>query len=241
MADAKVRLYVDCPLAAGQGVALTEGQANYLFAVMRLPVGAGVLVFNGRDGEWRATVAEAGKRTGRLICLEPTRPQALPADLWLVFAPVKKDRTHFIVEKAVELGVARLCPVQTRFTNAERLRVDKTRAHVIEAAEQCGATHLAEVAEVQPLDRLLAAWPEGRRILWADETMTAAKATLDGLAPGPWAVLVGPEGGFSEEERSRLRAHPAVTPISLGPRILRAETAAVAALTLWQATLGDWR
>lgn len=240
MAEAKVRLYVDCPLAAGQGVVLSEGQANYLFAVMRLPVGAGVLVFNGQDGEWLATVADGGKRSGRLVCIENTRPQTAPPDLWLLFAPVKKDRTHFIVEKAVELGAARLCPVQTRFTNAERLRADKARLHVIEAAEQCGATHVPEVDEVQPLDRMLANWPAGRRILWADESLTSARSTLSGLAQGPWAILIGPEGGFSEAEREKLRALPFVTPVSLGPRILRAETAAVAALTLWQSVLGDW-
>lgn len=240
MTDAKIRLFVDCPLVAGQGVALSEGQANYLFAVMRLPLGAGVLVFNGTDGEWLATVAETGKRTGRLVCLDPTRPQVMPPDLWLLFAPVKKERTQFIVEKAVELGAARLCSVQTRFTNAERLRVDKARAHAIEAAEQCGATFVPAVDEVQPLDRLLAAWPKDRRILWADESLTSARHTLATLTPGPWAVLIGPEGGFSGEERARLRAHPAVVPVSLGPRILRAETAAIAALTLWQSALGDW-
>ncbi|OYU18905.1 MAG: 16S rRNA (uracil(1498)-N(3))-methyltransferase [Rhodobacteraceae bacterium PARR1] len=240
MTDAKIRLFVDCPLGAGQGVALSEGQANYLFAVMRLPLGAGVLVFNGTDGEWLATVAEGGKRTGRLVCLDPARPQVMPPDLWLLFAPVKKERTQFIVEKAVELGAARLCPVQTRFTNAERLRVDKARAHAIEAAEQCGATFVPPVEEVQPLDRLLSGWPEGRRILWADESLITTRQTLAALTPGPWAVLIGPEGGFSVEERDRLRAHPAVVPVSLGPRILRAETAAIAALTLWQSTLGDW-
>lgn len=240
MTDAKIRLYVDCPLGAGQGVALTEGQANYLFAVMRLPLGAGVLVFNGRDGEWLATVAEGGKRTGRLVCLDPTRPQAMPPDLWLLFAPVKKERTQFVVEKAVELGAARLCPVQTRFTNAERLRMDKARAHAIEAAEQCGATYVPPVDEVQPLDRLLSGWPADRRILWADESLITTRQTLVALTPGPWAVLIGPEGGFSADERDRLRAHPAVVPVSLGPRILRAETAAIAALTLWQSVLGDW-
>lgn len=240
MAEAKVRLYVDCPLAAGQGVALSEGQANYLFAVMRLPVGAGVLVFNGQDGEWLASVVDGGKRSGRLACVEMTRPQTAPPDLWLLFAPVKKDRTHFIVEKAVELGAARLCPVQTRFTNAERLRADKARLHVIEAAEQCGATYVPQVDEVASLDRLLSQWNQDRRILWADESLLAARSTLEGLPRGPWAVLIGPEGGFSVEERDLLRNLPFVTPVSLGPRILRAETAAVAALTLWQSVLGDW-
>lgn len=240
MDQAKVRLYVDQPLAPGQPVAASEGQANYLFNVMRLRPGDAVALFNGRDGEWRAEVEVAGKRAGVLRPVAQVAPQRDPPDLWLVFAPVKKARTDFIVEKAVELGVARIVPVQTRFTNSERLRADKQMAHAIEAAEQCGATHVPEVAEMVALDRLLADWPAGRRILWADESRAGAAATLAGAAPGPWAILIGPEGGFSDEERRRLRAHPAVTPVSLGPRILRAETAALAAITLWQASLGDW-
>ncbi len=165
MAEPKVRLHLDQPLGPGQAVALSEAQASYLFSVMRLPVGAGVLAFNGRDGEWLAEVAEAGKRRGVLVCRGQSRPPALPPDLWLMFAPVRKERTAFIVEKAVELGVRRLVPVTTRFTNAERLRVDKERAHAVEAAEQCGALHVPEVAEPVALDRLLAAGPRtGRSI-----------------------------------------------------------------------------
>lgn len=248
MSVAKIRLCVDHPLGKGQSVPLTEAQAHYLFSVMRLGPGAGVLLFNGRDGEWRAEVAEAGRRGGALVCREATRPQISPPDLWLIFAPVKKARTDFIVEKAVELGAARLLPVTTDFTNAERLRGDKARAHVREAAEQCGALHLPEVAGMVPLGRLLAGWDEGRRILWADEAQAGESgagagcaARLARLTPGPWAVLIGPEGGFSEPERAALRARPFVTPLALGPRILRAETAAIAALVLWQAHLGDWR
>ena len=240
MAEPKIRLHVDQPLAPGQAVALTEGQANYLFAVMRLPVGAELRLFNGRDGEWRAEVVEATKRRGVLVCRALMAPQVAPPDLWLVFAPVKKERTHFIVEKAVELGVSRLLPVATRFTTAERLRTDKARAHAIEAAEQCGATHVPEVAEVQPLERLLAGWPDGRRLFWADESL-AGQGGWEGATPGPAAVLIGPEGGFSDDEKARLRGLSFVTPVSLGPRILRAETAAVAALVLWQVRFGDWR
>ena len=243
MSVAKIRLCVDQPLGAGQSLPLEEGQAHYLFGVMRAGVGAQILLFNGRDGEWLAEVTAAGKRTGTLLCLDRTRVQTRPADLWLLFAPVKKARTDMIVEKAVELGVGWLVPVVTDHTNSERLRRDKAMAHVREAAEQCGALTLPEVAEMTPLSRCLAAWPEGRRLLWADER-AAAGAAADVLAragAGPWAVLIGPEGGFSDAERQTLRALPFVVPVSLGPRILRAETAAIAALTLWQAMLGDWR
>ena len=238
----EVRLFVDQPLGAGLAVALRDDQAHYLFGVMRLAVGATVALFNGRDGEWRAEVELANRRGGVLRCGAQTRPLILPPDLWLAFAPIKKARTDFIVEKAVELGAARILPVQTRHTNSERIRQDRLQAHATEAAEQCGATFVPEVAELVSLDRLLAQWPDGRRILWADETRLAAADTLAtaGGRGHPWAILIGPEGGFSAEERSRLRAHPMVLPIGLGPRILRADTAAVAALTLWQAALGDW-
>lgn len=241
MDQAKVRLYVDQPLAAGQPVAVSADQANYLFNVMRLGAGAAVALFNGRDGEWLARVEQAGKRGGILRPEVQAAPLRLPPDLWLLFAPVKKARTDFIVEKAVELGVARLQPVQTRRTQGDRIRADKMRAHAIEAAEQCGATFVPEVAEMAPLDRLLAGWPGGRRLLWADEGLAGTAAGFAALPPGPWAILIGPEGGFAPEERERLARLPQVTAVSLGPRILRAETAAVAAMTLWQAHLGDWR
>lgn len=222
-------------------IALNEGQANYLFNVMRLGVGASILVFDGENGEWRAEVAEAGKRKGLLVCMDQTAPLRMPPDLWLLFAPIKKARTDFIVEKATELGAARVMPVQTRFTNADRIRVDKLRAHAIEAAEQCGGTFVPVVVDVQPLAKVLAAWPADRQILWCNEHLAGvAQALPKGGAAGPWAVLIGPEGGFSEEEQAQLAAMPQVVQASLGPRILRADTAAVAALTLWQAQLGDW-
>ena len=241
MSEPKVRLYVEQPLGAGQAIGLTPEQSHYLFSVMRLGLGAEVALFNGRDGEWRAGVEQAAKRGGIARCTDQTRPQRLPPDLWLLFAPIKKARTDFIVEKAVEMGAARIQPVQTRHTNSERIRQDRLQAHAIEAAEQCEATFVPPVAELVALDRLLATWPQDRRILWADESLTDAKTALDGQARGgPWAILIGPEGGFSADEQQRLRAMPQVLPVSLGPRILRADTAAVAALTLWQATLGDW-
>ncbi|WP_137111064.1 16S rRNA (uracil(1498)-N(3))-methyltransferase [Rhodobacter sp. SY28-1] len=238
--DAKIRLYVDQPLAPGQAVRLSQDQAHYLVGVMRLAAGAAVLLFNGRDGEWRATLAEAGKRGAIAICETQTKPLHLPPDLWLLFAPIKKARTDFIVEKAVELGASRILPVQTRHTNSERIRQDRLQAHAVEAAEQCGATFVPEVTDLQHLDKLLSKWPEDRRLYWCDETAIGQPATLS-PAEGPAAILIGPEGGFSADEAAKLRARPNVTPLSLGPRILRADTAAVAALTLWQAACGDWQ
>jgi 16S rRNA (uracil1498-N3)-methyltransferase len=238
--DAKIRLYVDQPLAPGQAVALSDGQAHYLTGVMRLGAGAAILLFNGRDGEWRATLTQGGKRNAVALCDAQTKPLHLPPDLWLLFAPIKKARTDFIVEKAVELGAARILPVQTRHTNSDRIRQDRLQAHAIEAAEQCGATFVPEVTDLIALDKLMAKWPEDRRLYWCDETALGQPASL-APATGPAAILIGPEGGFSAEESARLRARPNVTPLSLGPRILRADTAAVAALTLWQASNGDWR
>lgn len=241
MQAAKIRLYVDHPLGPGQSVPLTEAQAHYLFGVMRLGAGGAVLLFNGRDGEWQAGVAEAGKRRGVLVCGTLTRAQDMPPDLWLLFAPLKKARTDFVVEKAVELGVRRIVPVQTEFTNAERVRRDKMTAHAVEAAEQCGALTVPEVAEVQPLVRVLARWDADRTLFFADEAAVRGAEGAGFGGSGPAAILIGPEGGFSDAERLRLRALHFVRPVSLGPRILRADTAAVAALTLWQAAQGDWR
>ena len=235
----QVRLYVDQDLGAGQRVSLSRDQAHYLFGVMRLGPGASIALFNGRDGEWQASVAEAGKRGGVLECGDAGAPMHMPPDLWLLFAPIKKARTDFIVEKAVELGVRRICPVLTEFTNSERVRQDRLQAHAVEAAEQCGATYVPRVEEATRLDRLLADWDAARRIMFCDEARAGEMSALDGEA-GPWAVLVGPEGGFSTKERERLAGLGHARPVSLGPRILRADTAAVAALTLWQARFGDW-
>lgn len=245
MADVggKIRLFVTGDLAPGAAVALDADQAHYLFTVMRLGLGAPVTVFNGRDGEWHAEVVEAGRKAGRLVARDPGRAQRHPPDLWLLFAPIKKARTDFIVEKATELGAARIQPVFTRLTASERIRPDRLRAHAIEAAEQCGETAVPEVAEPAKLDAVLAAWDPARRLMFCDETRDARPAaeTLSAAPPGPWAILTGPEGGFAPDEATRLRALPYVTPVTLGPRILRADTAAVAAIALWQATLGDWR
>ena len=241
MAVTKIRLCVDQPLGVGQTVPLTREQAHYLFGVMRLAVGDQLYVFNGRDSEFRASVVVAGKRGGVLDCVEETRTLQMPPDLWLLFAPIKKARTDFIVEKATEMGVARIIPVRTDYTNSERLRRDKLQAHVIEAAEQCGGTFVPEVAELEKLDKLLGSWPEDRQLMYCDESRIEEAATLSDLTPGPWAILIGPEGGFSPAERARLSESRFTTSVSLGPRILRADTAAVAALTMWQMALGDWR
>ncbi len=241
--DAKIRLHVTADLAAGADVALGREQAHYLFGVMRREPGDFVRVFNGRDGEWLAEVTAADRRAGRLRCSEQSRAQTEPPDLWLLFAPIKKARTDFIAEKACELGCRRVVPIFTRNTSSERVNTDRLRAHAIEAAEQCGLVSVPEIAEPLPLETLLADWPDDRQILFCDETgpRPPAAEVLRRADPGPWAVLIGPEGGFSPDEALSLRKMPLANPVSLGPRILRADTAAVAALTLWQSVLGDWR
>ena len=236
----KVRLYVDHALGEGQSVPLSRDQAHYLFGVMRLAEGAVLSLINGRDGEWDAQVVKAGKKGGVLVCLDQTGPLQMPPDLWLLFAPIRKERTAFIVEKAVEMGAGRIMPVQTDFTqNAHRVRQDRLQAHAIEAAEQCGGTFVPPVDEPAKLDRVLANWPDGRQLMFCDEGLIGDRVGLPDI-PGPWAILIGPEGGFSPSERDRLRGLPFAHAVSLGPRTLRADTAAVAALTLWQQALGDW-
>lgn len=238
---AKIRLYVDAELGAGQPVAVSRDQAHYLFGVMRLDKGAVVALFNGRDGEWQAEVIVANKRNAVLQCLEQSKPLQMPPDLWLLFAPIKKARTDFIVEKAAEMGAARIMPVQTEFTQSERMRQDRLQAHAVEAAEQCGGTYVPEVTDLMRLDKVLGDWPTDRQLLFCDETRVGEAATdLRTLKPGPWAILIGPEGGFSASEVAKLRGLDAVHSVSLGPRILRADTAVVAALSLWQQALGDW-
>lgn len=240
MERAKIRLFVEQPLGQGNSVAMTQPQANYLFNVMRLGVGDVVALFNGQDGEWTCRVVQAAKRRGAVICEQQTLPQQTPPDLWLLFAPIKKARTDFIVEKAAEMGVAQIFPVRTEYTNAERVRQDKLQAHAIEAAEQCGGTYVPPVADIQKLSVMLEGWPADRHLLFCDEEMVGKPTNLSNLPSGPWAIVIGPEGGFSAGERETLRALKQSHSISLGPRILRADTAVVAALALWQNALGDW-
>ncbi len=218
-------------------------QAHYLTGVMRQGPGDAVALFNGAAGEWRARITQAGKRRVEVSVEARTAPQRDPPDLWLLFAPIKKARTDFIVEKATELGVARIQPVLTRFTNAERVRTDRLTAHAIEAAEQCGGTFVPEVAAPVKLDHLLANWPQERHLMFCDEARTACPVAdaLSQAPQAPWAILIGPEGGFSPDEAAALRRLPQTTSVTLGPRVLRADTAAAAAITAWQMALGDWR
>ena len=240
-----IRLYVTTDLSPNAAVAPTPDQSRYLTGVMRLKQGDDLLVFNGRDGEWRVTIAEVLKRGVILKCEEQARPQTVGPDLDLIVAMVKKSRVETIVEKAAELGAARVRLAITRRTNVEKVRLDRLDAIVIEAAEQTGRLDVPLVDDPEKLDAILDAWDadpvSGRRLMFCDETGgEPAVQALQAAGAGPWAILIGPEGGFSPEERERLRSLPFTTPVSLGPRILRADTAAIAAMTLWQAAIGDW-
>lgn len=235
-----IRLFVPHDLDAGAAVTLDEGQSRYLSAVMRKGVGDAVALFNGRDGEWRATVATVGKREVGLDVQEALRPQATGPDLDLIIALVKRARLETIVEKAAELGARRVRPVITERTNADHTRVDRLQAIATEAAEQTGRLDVPQVCEPVKLERMLSDWDAGRRLLFCDEAGDAPPVLRAADSGGPWAILIGPEGGFAPKEREGLRASPFAVPASLGPRILRADTAAISALTLWQAAVGDW-
>ncbi len=241
------RLFVEGDLAAGAEVPLAEGQAHYLRNVLRRADGAPLLLFNGRDGEWRATLVMQGKKAASAHVGERTRPQAAEPDLWLCFAPIKRARIDMIAEKATELGVSVLQPVLTRHTAVERVNVERLRANAVEAAEQTERLSVPEVRAPVDLMRLLAGWPGERRLLVCDETGGGPPVApaLGGLDPAaraaPWAILLGPEGGFDATELAAVRRIKEVTSVGLGPRILRADTAAIAALACWQALMGDWQ
>jgi 16S rRNA (uracil1498-N3)-methyltransferase len=233
------RLFVRQPLGDGAAVELDAGQANYLGNVLRLSVGAELLLFDGSSGEWLARIAEAAKKRMTLTVERKTRePESIP-DVWLAFAPVKRGQTDWLVEKATELGAARLIPVMTRRTVAERVKLERLESIAIEAAEQCGRTRLPDIVEPVSLPKLLTERETGRTLFFADEAggEPAGKA----FKPGPALILTGPEGGFADEERATIRAAPNSVAISLGPRILRAETAALGALATYMAVAGDWR
>jgi 16S rRNA (uracil1498-N3)-methyltransferase len=241
------RLFVEAALAGGLEVPLTEGQAHHLRHVMRRPDGAPLLLFNGRDGEWRATLALHGKRAAAALVGERTREQTAEPDLWLCFAPIKRARIDFIAEKATELGVAALQPVLTEHTAVERVNVGRLQANAIEAAEQTERLTVPDVRQPVALPKLLGDWPAERRLLICDETgggppIADALGKLDDAArAAPWAILLGPEGGFAATELAALRRMKDVMAVGLGPRILRADTAALAALACWQALVGDWQ
>ncbi|MGD8326212.1 MAG: 16S rRNA (uracil(1498)-N(3))-methyltransferase [Sphingomonadales bacterium] len=239
----KIRLFLDqSDFKQGLEAALDSRAVHYLRNVLRLEPGAEITVFNGQQGSWRAEIKALGKKNGTVELVEQIEPQESVPDLWLLFAPIKRDRIDFLVEKATELGVAQMRPVITRRTVVERVKLERLNAHAIEAAEQCGRNHVPRVHEPERLESLLDGWDHNRRILYCDEMLAADAGGLaeQNLVPGPWAILIGPEGGFDAKEREILHAHPATHAISLGPRILRADTAALAAITYWQLKLGDW-
>ena len=236
------RLFVDAPLAQDGRVELDRDQSNYLGNVLRLSAGAEVLAFNGRDGEWQAAI-EGRKRPDGLVILQQTRPQDRLPDLAYIFAPLKHARLDYMVQKAIEMGAASLQPVLTRFTQASRVNTERMRANVVEAAEQCGILSIATVAEPVPLERFLSQRAAGRLLIFCDEAAELENPiqSLQGAGAAEGIdVLIGPEGGFAEEERALLLRQPKILRLALGPRIMRADTAAVAALALVQAVLGDW-
>jgi 16S rRNA (uracil1498-N3)-methyltransferase len=238
-----VRLFISSPLATGVAVELAQEQAHYLKNVMRLGEGDAVALFNGSGGEFRARIESFGKRAARLVVEEQLRAQSAEPDLWLVFSPIKRARIDYLVEKATELGASALVPVITRHTHVERLNLDRLRAHAIEAAEQSERLTVPRIEEPCALDDVLADWDASRRIMLCDESRTAppAAAALARESAKAWAVLIGPEGGFAETELDALRKLPFVSAVSLGPRILRADTAALAGLAVLQALRGEAR
>lgn len=233
------RLFVDQPLGEGAEVRLESQAAHYLTGVLRLKAGAPVALFDDRTGEWRAVIAQTGKRDAILRVEAHLRPREDVPDLWLLAAPIKKGRIDWMAEKACELGVARFAPVITRRTVIDRVNLDRLRAHMIEAAEQCERTALPVLAEPAKLEAVLRDWPAERALIFADEE--GGVPLLEAARPGRAAILIGPEGGFTPDERAAIRAVPQAVAVSLGPRILRADTAMAAAVSLWMAAAGDWR
>ena len=240
---ASIRLFVDAALAASAKISLSRDQTHYLRNVMRRDVGGAVLLFNGHDGEWLCEIREMARNRCDLEVTSQTREQSALPDIWLLFAPLKKARIDYLAQKATEMGAARLQPVLTDRTQVSRINTERLYANAVEAAEQCGCLSVPEVSPPLSLHDLLKNWDDSRRVMFCDEGPDA-KPALDMLTQaqdGPWALLIGPEGGFSPAERDFLRAKEFILPVSLGPRIMRADTAAVAAMTLLQATRGDWR
>jgi 16S rRNA (uracil1498-N3)-methyltransferase len=238
-AGGKTRLYVTGDLGANIAVALDEGPSHYLLHVLRAKSGNRVLLFNGRDGEWLAEIGQASKRGVIVTCLNRTRSQTSEPDIWLAFAPIKKTPADYLVQKATELGVSRLLPVFTRRTIVSRVNLERMAANAAEAAEQSERLTVPEIHEAVNLDRLLDSWPKERRLYFCDEGGDAKPlAEVARGASGPAAILTGPEGGFDPAERDLLRGQSFVVPVTLGPRILRADTAALAALSVWQSVAG---
>lgn len=236
------RLYVEHALVAGGEVLVSREHANYLLNVLRMKAGSPLLVFNGSDGEWRAELAVDGRKSARLVPMDQVRPQTVPPDLDYLFAPLKSARLDYMAQKAVEMGVGRLLPVITRRTQVTRINLERLKANAIEAAEQCGLMHVPLILPELTLTKALAAHLQGRVLVFCDEDAPLADpvAVLRSAPPGPVSLLIGPEGGFDADERAMILALPNVVRLSLGPRILRADTAAVAALAAVQVARGDW-
>jgi 16S rRNA (uracil1498-N3)-methyltransferase len=239
---ARHRLHIDLSFAAGAVLPLEREQANYLLNVLRLKAGDAIRIFNGRDGEWLARISPEGRKQATLALVEQLKPQPVQPTLHYLFAPLKHARLDYMAQKAVEMGAGVLQPVLTRRTQVSRINLERLRANAVEAAEQCGILSLPRIEPEQPLEAALVALPAEQLLIFCDEDLPQASplAALAACEPGPLAVLIGPEGGFDEAERRLIRARPRTLPISLGPRILRADTAAVAALAVVQAALGDW-
>lgn len=227
---AEIRLYVDTGLGPGQAVKLGGDVAHYLFSVMRRSPGDTVLVFNGRDGEWSATIVGGNRKGAELACDAKTRPQVSAPDLWLAFSPIRRARLEILVEKASEIGVSRLLPVLTEYTDKASFRADRMWTIAVEAVEQSRGLSIPEFAEPQALEALVSTWPEDRALIVADEAEEALRPHWPGAPAG---IVIGPEGGFSQGERTMLQSHPAIHTVSLGPRTLRAETAAIVAVSRW--------
>lgn len=246
LSGCKSRLFVEASLNEGSSISLDRDQSHYLANVMRVRAGDKVALFNGREGEWAGAVTSVEKRQVVLKITEKVRDQSAEPDLWLVFAPIKKARLDFIAQKATELGVSHMVPLMTRRTIVDRVKTNRMIANAIEAAEQCERLNVPTVADPIKLDKLLGGWPPERKIMFCDEDLsgtpahTALAAKDDKTNSAPWAILIGPEGGFDETERTLIRDHPNCVTVSLGPRILRADTAAMAAISLWQSAIGDW-
>jgi 16S rRNA (uracil1498-N3)-methyltransferase len=237
------RLYVKDALSLDATIPLTRDASHYLVTVLRYSAGDAMLLFNGQDGEWLASLSQVDRKSAMVTLKRQTRPQPVPVDIDYIFAPIKTGRIDYLVQKAVEMGASRLIPVITRHTQHARLNIERLQANMIEAAEQCGILHVPNLEPERKLDALLAQWPADRTLIFCDERaeIQNAVAALQATAIGPLAVLIGPEGGFSAEEREAILKLPSVTRLSLGPRILRADTAGIAALALVQAILGDGR
>jgi 16S rRNA (uracil1498-N3)-methyltransferase len=241
---ANIRLYIEEEFKVGGNILITDSVGHYLANVMRVKLGIKITLFNGRDGEWMAEVIKAGKGKALVTVRQQLKPQPSAPDLWYLFAPLKKGRVDYMMQKATELGVNLIRPVQTERTHNERIKWHKMEMNAIEAAEQSGRLEVPEFRDIIKLPELLKGWPDDRKLIFCDEageaqTMIEAAEKYKNMNC-KWAVLIGPEGGFSPAERDQIRAHPAAVPVTLGPRILRADTAAVAVLSLWQSLFGDW-